>query len=259
MRLIYSYLVLGVLFICTSCSYKQYQPLFEQKKAIYESSLQNDTLGLNYYRIQPQDILQIRNLQDIKYIVNETATPSGAIAGGNASQGQSFQVEENGTVALPVIGHVKVVGLTRIEASKLIEDLYRKNLLVDPIIELKITNLKVTLLGEIRGPGNYSLTKDRTTLVEMIGTAGGLTESASDSDVKIIRGTEKDPKVTLIDLGDIRSINDPRAILQSGDIIYFAKNHRAVRTDNLQSFSSVFQPILLLFNTALIIFTLIHH
>jgi polysaccharide export outer membrane protein len=92
----------------------------------------------------------------------------------------------------------------------------------------------------------------------MIGTAGGLTDGASDSDVKIIRGTEKDPKVTIIDLGDIRSINDPRAILQSGDIIYFAKNKRAARNDNLQSFSTVFQPILLIFNTALIIFTLVH-
>ena len=210
---------------------------------------------MNYYRIQPQDILQIRNLQDEKYIVNVVST-STTTSGGNNSQGQSFQVEENGTVALPMIGHVKVVGLTRIEANRLIEDLYRKEL-KDPIIELTITNLKVTMLGEIRGPGNYPLTKDRTTLVEMIGTAGGLTDKANERNVKIIRGTEKTPQVTVIDLGDIQSINDSRAILQSGDIIYITQNKRAVRNDNLQNFSTIFQPALLLFNTALIIFTLI--
>jgi len=254
--LIYSYLAFALLFGCASCSNKQYQVLFEQKKSISgDLSLQRDTVGLNYYRIQPQDILQIRNLQGEKFIVNAVATST--TSGGNAAQGESFQVEENGTVALPVIGHVKVAGLTRIEAKKIIEDLYRKELLKDPIIEVKITNLKITMLGEVKGPGNYPLTKDRTTLVEMIGAAGGLTDKADDANVKIIRGTEANPKVTVIDLSDIRSVNDPRAILQSGDIVYFAQNKRAIRNDNLQNFTTVFQPALLLFNTALIILTLV--
>jgi len=254
-HLIYSYIAFAALFICASCSNKQYQALFEQKKSMSADISPKDTLGLNYYRIQPQDILQIRNLQDIKYIVSAVSTNS-ATSGGNAGQGESFQVEENGTVALPVIGRVKVAGLTRIEANKLIEDLYRKNLLKDPIIEVKITNLKITMLGEIKGPGNYPLIKDRTTLVEMIGSAGGLTDRADQANIKIIRGTEANPKVTVIDLSDIRSVNDPRAVLQSGDIVYVTQNKRAIRNDNLQNFTTVFQPALLLFNTALIILTL---
>ena len=43
--------------------------------------------------------------------------------------------------------------------------MYRKNVLVNPIIDLKIINLKVTVLGEIRAPGNYQLIKDKTSLV----------------------------------------------------------------------------------------------
>ena len=151
-----------------------------------------------------------------------------------------------------------VGGLTRSEAAKLIEGLYRKSLLKDPIIELKIVNLKVTLLGEIKGQGNYPLTKDRTTLVEMIGAAGGLTEKANETNIQIIRGDQANPQVTVINLRNIQAINDPRAILQNGDIIYIAQNKRAVRNENLQSVSVISQPVLLLLNTALIIFTLAH-
>jgi polysaccharide export outer membrane protein len=256
-QIIYLYLALSLFFVCSSCANKQYQVLFQQKKALTDSLPQKSVVTVNEYHIKPQDILQVRNLQDIKYIINDA--PANVSTSGGTTQGQTFQVEEDGTVTLPVIGHVPVMGLTRAEAQKLIEDDYKKSLLVNPIIDLKIINLKVTILGEIRGQGNYVLTKDRTTLVELIGEAGGLTDKANEKTIKIIRGNEKDPQVTLVDLGDIKSINDPATILQSGDIIYIAQNKRAARSDNLQNVSVLVQPALLLFNTALIIFTLIRH
>ncbi|WPU98332.1 polysaccharide biosynthesis/export family protein [Mucilaginibacter sp. cycad4] len=249
-------LIIGVLFLFTSCSSKQYQYLFEQKYNVTDTASKGSDAATGPYRIKAQDILQIRNLQNIKYIVDEA--PSSNAGGGGGTTGQTFQVEDDGTVALPVIGHVKVAGLTRPEAAKQIEELYRKNLLKDPIIELKIVNLKVTILGEIKGQGNYPLTKDRTTLVEMIGEAGGLTDKANEANVKIIRGDQRNPQITEINLRDIQSINDPRAILQSGDVIYIAQNKRAVRNDKLQNLSVITQPVLLLLNTALIIFTLSH-
>jgi len=254
-------LFFGIIFVLASCSSKQYQSLFEQKTISPDtSSAQKTAVTLAAYRIKPQDVLQIRNLQNVKYIVDEVPVTTSTTSGGgtNTGTGQTFQVEDDGTVALPVIGHVAVVGLTRSEAAKLIEGLYRKSLLKDPIIELKIVNLKVTLLGEIKGQGNYPLIKDRTTLVEMIGAAGGLTDKANETNIHIIRGDQVNPQVTVINLRDIQSINDPRAILQNGDIIYIAQNKRAVRNDNLQNLSVITQPILLLLNTALIIFTLSH-
>ncbi len=258
-QLIISYLVLAAVFICTSCSNKQYQTLFQEKTAIADSSVQKPAVVISEYHIKSQDILEIRNLQNSKNIVDlnpaQNATPSQGAAN---AQMETYQVEEDGTVALTGLGHVAVVGLTRYEAQKKIEELYQKTFLKQPIIALRIINLKVTILGEIRVQGNYVLTKDRTTLIELLGEAGGLTERANEKNIKIIRGTEKNPKVTEIDLNNIRSINDPVSILQSGDIIYIAQNKRASRSDNLQNFSTIFQPVLILFNTALILFTLIH-
>ena len=255
-QILYTYFFIGILLLSTSCSNKQYQALFQQKSLISDTSAQKNSTIVDRYHIKSQDILQIRNLQNIKYIVDDAPMATN-ISGGNASQGQTFKVDEDGTVALPVVGRIKVSGLTRAEAAKQIEDIYRKNLLKDPIIDLKIINLKVTLLGEVRAQGNYVLTKDKTTLVELIGEAGGLTDRANEKGIKIIRGSEINPEVIIIDLSNIRSINAQNALLQSGDIIYVSQNKRAVRNDNLQNISTLVQPALLLFNTALIVLTLI--
>ena len=251
-------LTFSLLAVLSSCSYKQDQLLFQQKQGLDSVSAQKAPT-LVRYRIQPQDILQIRNLQNISYIIGDapsatTAAPGGS--GGSSPQGQNFQVEEDGNVALPVIGRVQVEGLTRQEASDKIEELYKKSLLKDPIIELKIVNLKITILGEVKTPGNYPLIKDKTTLIELIGEAGGLTDKANEANVEIIRGDPAHPSVSRIDLSNIRSLSNPDGILQNGDIIYIAKNKRAIQTDKITTFSTIIQPALIVLNTVLIIFTL---
>ena len=246
----------------SSCSLKQQQLLFKERGPNPDSLsavLKNSGNGTSDYRIRSQDILQIRNLQNIKYIVEETPTTQSNSGNTTISQqGQTYQVEDDGDVALPVIGRVHVAGLTRSEAMKLIEEDYRKDVLKDPIIDLRIINLKVTLLGEVKTQGNFPLIKDKTSLIEMIGEAGGLTEKANEKNIKIIRGDPKSPQITEVDLSKTGTLADPRLILQNNDIIYIAENKRAVKNDQLQNFNTTVQPVLLLLNTALIIYTLIH-
>jgi len=254
-------LTISLLSFLTSCSYKQDQLLFQQKQGFDSISTEKPT-PLVHYQIQPQDILQIRNLQNISYIIGDAPSatnPSSGSGGGNSLQGQDFQVEEDGYVALPVIGRVQVEGLTRQEAANKIEEMYKKSLLKDPIIELKIVNLKITILGEIKTPGNFQLIKDKTTLIELIGQAGGLTDKANEKNIEIIRGDPAHPIVKRIDLSNIRSLSDPAVILQNGDIIYIAQNKHAIQTDKITTFSTIIQPALIVLNTILIIFTLARH
>ncbi|HEY9003093.1 MAG TPA: polysaccharide biosynthesis/export family protein [Mucilaginibacter sp.] len=265
MRFFTTLSIIAIIFLAftfSSCALRQQQLLFKERGPNPDSLnavLKNSGNGTSDYRIRSQDILQIRNLQNIKYIVEETPTSQSNSANTTISQqGQTYQVEDDGDVALPVIGRIHVAGLTRAEAMKLIEDTYRKDVLKDPIIDLKIVNLKVTLLGEIRAQGNYPLIKDKTSLIEMIGEAGGLTERANEKNIKIIRGDPKNPQITEVDLSKTGTLADPRLILQNNDIIYIAENKRAVKNDQLQNFNTTVQPVLLLLNTALIIYTLIH-
>ena len=260
---IFVFLTFSLLSVLTSCSYKQDQLLFQQKQGF--DSISTTTLTpMVHYHIQPQDILQIRNLQNISYIIGDapsatTSSGGSASGGGSSLQGQDFQVEEDGNVALPVIGRVQVAGLTRQEAANKVEELYKKSLLKDPIIELKIVNLKITILGEIKTPGNYQLIKDKTTLIELIGEAGGLTDKANETNVEIIRGDPAHPNVIRIDLSNIKSLSNPNGILQNGDIIYVAQNKRAIQSDKISTFSTIIQPALIILNTFLIIFTLARH
>lgn len=246
---------LACLFIttaCISCSYKQQQVLFEKKEA---STASVDSLSFKSHEIQPQDVLQIRNLQNKKYIVDEPATSVTAKSTSSNDEGQRYQVDNDGTVALPLIGHVMVAGLTRQQAASAIENLYRKEL-KDPIIELKIVSLKVTVLGEINKQGIYNLAKDRTSLMDMIGEGGGFNERANIKNVKIIRGGMDHPVVMEFDLSNLNTLSDPRTLLQNNDIIYIAQNKRAVNSDKLKGMSAVLQPVIALLNTALIIYTL---
>jgi len=253
---LFSYLILGLLLICSSCAYKQDQILFQQKKQIPDSILQKNIANIRNYRIKPQDILQIRNLQNIKTIV-DLHPPLGNVLSQplTAIQPETFQVDDDGTVALTGLGHVPVAGLTRQEATKKIEDLYHTYLKEDALLlELKIINLKVTALGEIKAQGNYALTKDKTTLVEFIGEAGGITDRADEKNIKIIREGQPDP--IIVDLSDIKSIANP-VILQSGDVIYITENRRAIRSDKNQNLSVLLQPGLLIFSTIILIFSIV--
>lgn len=250
------FLLAGCCILFSACSKVQYQPLFQAAKNFNDNAYaQADSLGS--YKIKAQDIIQVRNLQSGEMLLGSTATRASGSAT-PAADNQTFQVDDDGTVLLPAIGKIKVAGYTRQEAQKLVELAYRKNVFTDPIIELKIISLKVTIFGEAKSQGSFPLTKEHMSLTEMIGTAGGLTERADATDVRIIRGTQKNPKVISVDMTDIQSINDPAAILQNGDIIYASLNKRAAKNANFQNFtSSTFQPLLLVVNAALILFTLI--
>lgn len=250
-----SAVILGALILFTSsCSYKQNQVLFEN--AAISDVDQAGASALYDYKIETQDILQMRNLQDINYIYNVPGGNTSAISGSVVMQAQNYQVENDSTVALPVIGKVKVAGLTKLQAASRIQALYAGAVLKDPIIELKIVNLKVSVFGEVKLPGSYMLTSDKTNLIDLLAQAGGLTDKADEKQIKVVRGGMINPRAFLFDLNDFKSVSNPAIVLQSKDVIYVSQNKRALKNEKIQEVSTIVQPGLLLLNTVLIIFTL---
>ena len=260
------HLVLICLFatlISASCSYKQDQYLFEQKGTASGIRPADSAATIANYHIRPQDILQITNVQNNRSIIDQQAGVIGAQSNLQNNQSNNtentnntYTVDDDGNIGLPVIGRIQIAGLTRLEARKKIEDLYSKEL-KHPLLEVKIINLKVTIAGEVKIPGNVPLIKDHTTLIEIIGEAGGLTDKADEKTVKIIR-TNQNSRVDRFDLSNISTLQDPRIYVQNDDIVYVLQNKKAVRNTNLQNFSLIVQPVLLIFNAALIIYTFAH-
>lgn len=199
------------------------------------------------YRIRADDVLAIRNLQGIAFIsTGENAA---------ATSPTSFRVEDDGGVTLPVLGKVMVAGLSRKEATQKIQNAYKQTLLKDPIIELTVVNLKVTLLGEFGSQGEFLLEDDHTSLIDIIGKAGGFSPRADPKTLKIIRGDRNNPEIIYVNLKNISSLASPKLILQNNDILYIEPMGIYNTSDRVQKFSTFIQPVMLIINFALLIYT----
>jgi len=98
---------------------------------------------------------------------------------------------------------------------------------------------------------------EETTLMEILGEAGGLTEKGNEKKVKILRGGGLQSKQIIEDdLDDVAALSNPSTIIQNQDMIYVEQNRRAIRNDKINTITTFAQPALLLLNTALIILTL---
>jgi polysaccharide export outer membrane protein len=205
-----------------------------------------------YNTIKAEDELAISDLQDISLLVRterETynqRTDSYAI----------FKVNQQGAVSLPIIGPVKVSGLNRTEAASLIQELYAKKELKKPLIDVRINNLYVILLGEVFKPGKYLINREDVELIDLLGEAGGLTPSANKKLVKIFRGDRTNPEIILVNMQDYAFIKNKNLRLKSRDVIYVEPKRIISSSQSLQAYSSLFQIGFLFLNTILLIINL---
>jgi len=210
-----------------------------------------------YYKIKVNDQLAIRNLQNKEFgATANNSTISNQAVSGSINNTLSYLVDVDGKVNLPAIGKVEVLGLSRREAAIKIQDLYAKKLLRDPIIELSVVNLKVTLLGEFSRQGNFLLERENTTLIDIIGEAGGINKTADPKTLKIIRGDRSHPEIIYVNLNDINSLASKKLVLQNNDIIVLQQTKGSALSEKLTSVNNIVQPFLVVVNLAVLIFTL---
>ncbi len=184
-------------------------------------------------RIQPNDILQI-NIQtiDTKSSSELQGAPSPAlpaVSAANTAAGAAapiitgFLVDKDGNVALPLVGKVKIGGLTTAEARDMITkkvSVYYK----EPVVNVRFANFSVTVLGEVARPGTYTITNEKVSLLDAIGIAGDLTIYGKRNNVMLIR--EEDNKKTFVrfDLNSGDIFRSPYFYLKQGDVVYVEPN-----------------------------------
>lgn len=145
---------------------------------------------------------------------------------------QYYIVDENGDVTMPVLGKVHVAGLTRVEA----EDAVRQQLerqVVNPSVQIRLINAKVSVLGEVNRPGQVSMTGDRLTLIEALAAAGDMTVYGRRDNVLVTREVNGKLEMARIDLNGTDVFNSPYYYLQQNDVVYVSPNKvRAVSSTN---------------------------
>lgn len=189
--------------------------------------------------IQPDDLLSITlsSLNPESNVLFNNGLLQAPGGGGSAGSGEKlnegYLVDKTGSINYPVLGTLKIAGLTKTEAIQLLTtkiSQYVKN----PIINIRFLNFKVTVVGEVNHPATIDVRTERINIVEALGLAGDMTIYGKRTNVLIIREKNGVRNTARIDLSNKESLNSPYYYLQQNDIVYV----EAEKAKGLQASSS---------------------
>lgn len=210
--------------------------------------------------VEPEDILRIRlTALDGKSIIPfefekpglEVNRPSRNI---ETMQLDGYLVDKDGNINFPVIGRIGVAGKT---AQEVEEHLYEKigEYVKDPTVSVRIINSKVTVIGDVRKPGTFTLSEERLTLPQAIGLAGDLNIKGERHSVLVIRNNGAKRTVKRIDLTKSDWMNSDYYYLKQNDIVYVEPNTASVKTAGIVgSPSVVLSAVSVMLSIAVLIF-----
>lgn len=141
---------------------------------------------------------------------------------------QTYTVNVNGEINFPVLGKVKIAGMRKQDVVLLLEKEISKYI-KKPIVNLNISNYKVTVLGEVNRPGNYPITTDRVSILDALGYAGDMTIYGNRKEVKVIRDANGIKEIIFYDLTGSDFFTDENFYLQQNDVVYVKPNDRRMK------------------------------
>lgn len=206
-----------------------------RKKIVY---FQNDQINQDKVSnsfntiIKPDDLLQITvsssdfeaskpfNLPSVSF-----STTTDRIA--TAPSQQTYLVDNKGFIEFPVIGKLKLGGISRIKAIDLIKNKLSPDYIKEPNINIRIANFSITILGDVNKPGTYTIPNERITILEAIGLAGDIKITGKRNNIKVFRETDGKKIEYNIDLRSNNLFTSPIYYLQQNDLIYIEPNRAA--------------------------------
>ena len=183
-------------------------------------------------KVGPKDKLSILvNAQDPK-LTNMFNLPIlsqqiGLETTSNTTRGVSgYTVDNNGYINFPVLGQVKVEGMTREQiAAYLTDQIKEKELIKDPVVTVEFMNLGVSVLGEVNKPGRISINRDNMTILDALSEAGDLTIFGTREKVLVLRQENGKQRVYGVNLCSADQIySSPVYYLQQNDVVYVIPN-----------------------------------
>lgn len=247
MRILNYFLFLFLLFGFSSCKiFRSNLMLKTPKDYTYDKIV--DSLSQQDYRIDVNDVINVRVFSNDGFKIVDLAS-SGQVT---RFIELDYVVNRDGTCKLPLIGKIKLAGLSIREATEYLEQIY-SDYYVKPFVFMTVTNKRVIVF-----PGNGGvakvlyLTNNNTTVMEALALTGGIAEDGKAYKVKLIRnqGNEK-PKVYLMDLSKIEGIAVGNTVVLAHDIIYVEPRYRFART-----LVAEITPIISLVSSTFLIYTL---
>ncbi len=185
----------------------------------------NDLLSITVSSINPE-AAQMFNM------ANDAAAQSSTNAG-NTTRVSGYLVGQDGFIRLPILGKLEAAGKTkkvlREEITGLLVD---RKLLLEPIVDIRYLNYKVSILGEVKNPSVLTIPSEKISLLEALGLAGDITIYGRRDNITLIREENGVKRMRKIDLTTNEIFSSPYYYLQSNDIIYVEPNNAKVASSS---------------------------
>jgi len=149
-----------------------------------------------------------------------------------------YLVDQAGEIDFPVIGKLKIEGLSPDELRNLLRNRLSEYL-KDPIINIRLRNFTVTILGEVNQPGTYPVNGEQITILEALGLAGDLTIRGVRQNVLVIRDFNGTKVYTRIDLTSKNMVKSPVYYLTQNDVVYVEPNKSGITASSLDNRATI--------------------
>lgn len=215
-----------LVFLLFSCAQKKDYVYYQNIDGMANSEKANSY----EIKIQADDLLMIIVSADdpetaLPFNLSSISVPSATNI--NAYRGQetmqSYLVDANGMIDFPVVGKLKVGGLTKTELHQLLEGKIAKYI-KNPIINIRIMNFKISVQGEVTNPGTFAVNSDRVTLIEALTMAKDLTIYGKRDNILIIRDVNGVKSYNRVDITKADFIDSPFYYLSQNDVVYVEPN-----------------------------------
>ena len=235
---------LTAVLMLASCGSQKDVPYFQNSESVDLSKSQY----LYDARIMPKDQLTITvsTLDDQAAVPFNLTVPTPQSANNRSSYSQAmlqtYLVDNAGFINFPVIGQLKLGGLTKSEAEKMIEDKIRPYMAAEenPIVTVRMTGYQISVIGEVARPGTFTVSREKISILEALAQAGDLTIYGQRKNVQLIREDATGKKsIYVFDLTDADIINSPYFYLQQNDVVYVTPNKVKAQNSSVGSMTTL--------------------
>ncbi|MEM6262753.1 MAG: polysaccharide biosynthesis/export family protein [Bacteroidota bacterium] len=218
----------------------------------------SDSLAAEYsyskpaYHLQANDVLDVK----VKSVDGRSAGFLNVQGGGNLLNQlglyiNGYSIDDSGYIYLPAIGKQKVGGLTVNQARSLIQGEVDQSLR-NATVFVTLVSFKVSVLGEVKKPGQFFIYQNQVTILDALAQAGDITEFGNRSEVTLVRQIDEGNQAVKLDLTSPKVIASRYYYLQPNDVVYV----EPLKTKNARSnlvLMNVFRVIFAAASTAAVI------
>lgn len=237
-------ILLAVIFLASCQSYKKVPYL--QDAEVINQAQQLETLY--DAKIMPKDLLTIV----VSCTNPELAVPFNLVVASPMDVGsgnsqltsqpilQQYLVDNDGRINFPVLGELKLGGLTKSQAEQLIVKNLKPYIKENPIVTVRMSNYKISVLGEVARPGTFTINNEKVNLLEALAMAGDMTVWGVRDNVKLIReDANGKQEIHTLDLNKAETILSPYYWLQQNDVVYVTPNKTKARNSGVGTSTSL--------------------